>query len=193
MIVGLTGGIGSGKTWVSSLFKDLGIAVYISDIEAKKIMNENILVKNAIIDLFGSESYIDDKLNRSFISDKVFNDKDSLEQLNNIVHPAVANHFNEWYKNQKSIFVIKESAILFETGAQKKCDYTILVTAPVDERIKRVKARDNATRKNIEARINNQWLDQKKIPLADFIINNTKKENTIKRVSGVYEIIKALV
>ncbi len=190
MIVGLTGGIGSGKTLVCSLFNDLGIPVYISDIEAKKIMNTDNKVKQAIINLLGSESYTDKLLNRSYISKKVFNNKELLQRLNAIVHPAVAEHFDNWYKEQNAIFVIKESAILFETGIQNKCDYTILVSTPVEERIQRVIARDNTSIKEVKARINNQWTDQKKVPLANYIIYNNLKINTIKRVLEVCNLIK---
>lgn len=192
MIVGLTGGIGSGKTWVSSLFSELGVPVYISDIEAKKLMHTNSTVKKAIIELFGDQAYEKGKLNRGFISQKVFNNKALLKKLNAIVHPAVADHFMDWYSNQKSTFVIKEAAILFEIGGEKKCDATILVTAPVEERIRRVKQRDNISAEAIKQRINNQWPDKKKIPLADYIIENIERKKTIERVNLIFKRINAL-
>ena len=187
MIVGLTGGIGSGKTWVSSLFTDLGVPVYISDIEAKKLMHTNIGVKKAIIELFGSEAYKKEQLNRDFISKKVFGNKQLLDQLNAIVHPAVASHFKDWYQKQKAPFVIKESAILFEIGADKKCDTTILITAPVAERILRVQQRDHTSAEAIQQRINNQWSDEKKIPLADYVIENIERKNTITQVNDIFK------
>jgi len=189
MIVGLTGGIGSGKTWVSSLFKDLGIPVYISDIEAKKIMHNDVNVKKAIINLFGDEAYLEDKLNRGLISNKVFKNKSLLNKLNAIVHPAVAAHFDLWYRSKKSYFVIKESAILFEMGGENKCDLTILITAPIEERIRRVQLRDNSSVDEIRERINNQWSDIKKVPLADYVISNVLKEETICRVQEIYKSI----
>ena len=189
MIVGLTGGIGSGKTWVSSLFEDLGIPIYISDIEAKKIMHLNKEVKNSIIELFGDQAYEEGQLNRGLISKKVFNNKDLLNQLNAIVHPAVDSHFKNWYTNQKSPFVIKESAIIFEIGAEKKCDATILITAPKEIRIQRVQKRDSISVEAIELRMNNQWEDEKKEPLANYIIENINKEETILKVKEVYNSI----
>ena len=193
MIVGLTGGIGSGKTWVSSLFKDLGVPVYISDEEAKKLMHTNEQVKQAIIELFGDEAYINKKLNRDFISQRVFVNKDLLNQLNAIVHPAVAIHFKDWYKQQTSPFVIKESAILFEIGGDKKCDQVILVTAPVSERIRRVQLRDNASAEAIQRRIDSQWTDEKKIPLANYVIENVEKPSTVAQVNAIYKRITEIV
>lgn len=189
MIVGLTGGIGSGKTWVSSLFLELGIPVYISDIEAKNIMHTDPKVKKAIITLFGNEAYNNKKLNKDFISKKVFTNKELLNQLNAIVHPAVANHFNIWYNNQKVPFVLKESAILFEIGGHKKCDFTILITAPVTERIRRVQQRDNTSVEAIKLRMGNQWSDEQKIPLADYVIENLDREQTISQVNTVFKDI----
>lgn len=189
MVVGLTGGIGSGKTWVSSLFANLGIPVYISDEEAKKLMHTNIQVKQAIVDLFGDKAYINGHLNRDFISKTVFDNKKILSQLNAIVHPAVASHFKDWYTSQTTSFVIKESAILFEIGADKKCDKVILITAPISERIRRVQLRDNASAEAIKKRMDNQWPDEKKVPLADYVIVNTLKINTITQVDEIYNRI----
>lgn len=186
MIVGLTGGIGSGKTWVSSLFAKLGIPVYISDEQAKKLMHTDTKVKQAIIVLFGEEAYINGQLNRNFISKTVFNNRKMLDQLNAIVHPAVASHFKDWYGSQSSPFVIKESAILFEIDADKKCDKVILITAPISERIRRVQLRDNASAEAIKKRMDNQWPDEKKVPLADYVIENTLKINTITKVKEIY-------
>lgn len=186
MVVGVTGGIGSGKTFVCNLFAEKGVPIYITDIEAKRIMNLNAEVKNEIIKLFGSQAYINEVLNRTYISKLVFENKQLLNQLNAIVHPAVAQDFENWYiKNQKKL-VIKESAILFETGAYKKCDATILVTAPMEVRIKRVMKRDNIAKDLVEKRINNQWNDEKKMQLADYIIENFDKQNTIKQVNKLF-------
>jgi len=191
MIVGITGGIGSGKTFVCNLFAQKGIPIYISDIEAKKIMNSNIEVKNAIIDLFGNNAYHENGLNRAFISSQVFSNTLLLEQLNKIVHPAVDNHFNNWYKEQNSKFVIKESAILFETGGYKKCNYTILVSAPEALRIKRVIKRDQTTEELVRQRIKNQWSDEKKGALATYVITNIEKEKTREQVDFLYfELLK---
>ena len=142
MIVGLTGGIGSGKTTVAKLFSNLGVPIYNSDIEAKKIMISNQSVIADIKELLGNEAYKGNLLNKGFISNKIFNNKKLLEELNKIVHPAVRLHFSEWVKSCNSLYVIKEAAILFESGAYKECDAIITVTAPLEERINRVMYRD---------------------------------------------------
>ncbi len=190
MIVGLTGGIGSGKTYVAQLFKNLGVPIYIADIEAKKIMHTNAEVKKAICSLFGDKAYQEESLNRKFIADKVFENKALLKKLNAIVHPAVANHFKTWYEAQKFDFVIKESAILFETGGDKKCDLTILVVAPEEIRIKRVMDRDAITEKEVKLRMNNQWSDEKKKKLATHIIENIDAYYVKKQVNNFFLAIK---
>ncbi|MEW7290462.1 dephospho-CoA kinase [Aquimarina sp. 2304DJ70-9] len=188
-VVGLTGGIGSGKSTVATMFKNIGIPVYIADDEAKKLMNNDDAVKQKIVALLGADSYIDDRLNREYIAAIVFNDTSKLEKLNAIVHPAVAHHFDTWKRDQDADYVIKEVAILFENDGHKQCDYTILVSAPIEERIKRVLNRDQTTRKQILSRMNNQWDDAQKIILADFVINNIDLEETENQV---YEIHKKI-
>ncbi|GAA4278526.1 dephospho-CoA kinase [Aquimarina mytili] len=190
-IVGLTGGIGSGKSTVAKMFKELGISVYIADNEAKKLMNEDEIVKQKIIALLGTDSYVDNQLNRPYIASIVFNDSSKLTQLNAIVHPAVATHFDIWKNNQGGEYVIKEVAILFENEGHKQCDHTILVMAPIDERIKRVLKRDKTTKEEILSRINNQWDDTQKIPLADFVINNMDLEETKKQVCEIHKKISS--
>ncbi|WP_025664005.1 dephospho-CoA kinase [Aquimarina megaterium] len=185
-VVGLTGGIGSGKSTVAKMFEQLGVAVYIADIEAKRLMNEDALVKKQIIDLLGNDSYINEELNRSYIANVVFNDSSKLLQLNAIVHPAVANHFDCWKSKQKGNYVVKEAAILFENEGHKQCDYTILVSAPIETRIERVLKRDKTTREDILSRMNNQWEDARKIPLADFVIYNKNIEDTENQVHKVH-------
>jgi len=191
MIIGLTGGIGSGKTYVSSLFEELGVPIYISDVEAKKIMNLEPEVIDEILNLFGEKAYVNKALNRKFIASEVFVNREKLNRLNQIVHPAVADHFKKWHKQQKASFVIKESAILFETGANKYCDAVILVTAPKDIRISRVTQRDKVSIQEVENRINNQWSDERKALLSDYIVQNTNRQNTIKRVKEIYGSINA--
>ncbi|WP_010182886.1 dephospho-CoA kinase [Aquimarina agarilytica] len=190
MVVGLTGGIGSGKTYVAEIFKSLGVPVYIADIEAKKLMHTNAEVKKAISLLFGKEAYKEGLLNRKFISNQVFKHKSLLEQLNAIVHPAVAKHFDEWYSSQNFDFVIKESAILFETGGDKKCDKTVLVMAPEEIRIERVMNRDQITENEVRARIKNQWDDEKKKKLADYIIDNIDTYYVKKQVNKLFLTLK---
>lgn len=188
-VVGLTGGIGSGKSTVAKMFEELGVAVYIADTEAKRLMNEDESVQKQIIALLGNDSYINGKLNRPYIANVVFNDSSKLLQLNAIVHPAVANHFDCWKRKQKGNYVIKETAILFENEGHKQCDYTILVSAPIETRIQRVLKRDKTTREDILSRMNNQWEDTRKIPLADFVIYNENIKDTENQVCVIHEAI----
>ena len=187
-VLGLTGGIGSGKTTVAGFFEELGIPVFIADLEAKKIMNEDRLVREEIIELLGKEAYVDGKPNRKFIAEQVFNDQPKLEQLNAIIHPAVGTYFQQWKDHQQNVpYVVYEAAILFEKGGYKRCDKNLLVIAPYEERIKRLLQRDNSTLEEIKARINNQWSDEKKAALADFIIDNQELSHTKKEVNKVHQ------
>jgi len=179
-IIGLTGGIGSGKSTVARMFGELGIAVYIADDAAKKIMHQKE-IKEKIILLLGEEAFVENKLNKKFIANKVFQDNALLEQLNAIVHPVVAIHFSEWVQSQKGPYVIKEAAILFENGGYKQCDHTILVKANKNLRLKRVLNRDKSTVSEVEARMKNQWADAKKEKLADFVIENNQGIHELKQ------------
>jgi dephospho-CoA kinase len=172
-IIGLTGGIGSGKTTVAKMFRQLGAPIYIADEEAKKIM-DTARVKEQIINLFGEQAYSNNQLNSKFIAQIVFKDKTMLQHLNAIVHPEVRKHFQQWLKKQKAPYIIKENAILFETDAAKNCDFTIVVTTEKDVKLSRIQQRDNSSIEEIEARMNNQWPDEKKVSLADYVIDNSK-------------------
>ncbi|AFL82649.1 dephospho-CoA kinase [Aequorivita sublithincola DSM 14238] len=185
-IIGLTGGIGSGKTTVAKLFKDLGVPIYIADIEAKKLTNSSKVIRRKLIDLLGEDAYVGQELNRKFVADKIFNDKGLLASVNAIIHPKVVAHFKKWVSKQKSPYVIKEAAILFENGRYKNCDLVILVTAPKEVRISRVMERDNASSVEIEQRMKNQWSDEKKQKLADLIIDNINLQDTRKRVEAIH-------
>jgi len=189
MIVGLTGGIGSGKTTVAQFFVELGVPVYNSDTEAKKLMNSSKKLRKAIKDLFGKDAYKKKKLNRSFIAKKVFDDEKLLEKLNSIVHPAVRKHFKAWVKEQESPYVIQEAAIIFEQGNQGFYDWVILVTAPKEVRIARVLARDRELdRSKIEKRMANQLEDVEKMKLADYLIENLNLKTTKKKVSELHSL-----
>ena len=180
-IVGLTGGIGSGKTTVSKEFQKYSIKVYNSDLRAKFLMNNSIVLKNKLINSFGKEFYINDELNKSYISQIIFNDPISLKLINSMVHPEVFNDFNEWSQSLSEKFVLYESALIFETGSYKLNDFNILVTCDHDLRVKRIIKRDGINEEKINSIINNQWDDDKKIPLADYIFFNTSnKENKLK-------------
>ena len=185
-IVGLTGGIGSGKSTVAAMFADFGIPVYNSDGEAKKLMAESPSIIRKIITLLGEDSYKNGELDRAYISQLVFKDAKLLQALNAIVHPAVREHFTAWAKKQRSAYVVQEAAIIFENGSQKSYDYVILVTAPVEIRIKRVVQRDKIDPQKVMDRIQNQWDDAKKIALADFVIENSELEKTSVQVAEIH-------
>lgn len=188
-IIGLTGGIGSGKTTVANFFKTLGVPIYIADTEAKALMNRSKIIKRKLIKLFGEQAYIDDKLNKPFVASQIFSNHDLLQQMNAIVHPKVAKHFANWVKKQSTAYVISEAAILFENGSYKKYDYIITVVAPKEVRLKRVLKRDNSSKEKVEAIMNNQWSDNQKIELSDFVINNTNLETTKLEVGKVHKKI----
>ena len=185
-VVGLTGGIGSGKTTVASMFRDLGVPIYIADIEAKKLTNRSKVIRKKIISLLGDEAYISSGINRKYVANIVFNDEELLNKVNEIIHPKVAKHFKKWLSKQQGVYCIKEAAILFENESYKTCDHTILITAPIEERIKRVKKRDGLSKKEIKSRIKNQWSDHKKSQLADTIIENSLLETTQKKVEKIH-------
>jgi dephospho-CoA kinase len=188
-VIGLTGGMGSGKTTVANFFKELGIPVYIADDEAKSLMNTSTEVKSKIIGILGEKAYPNGILDRKYVAAQVFNSAEKLEKLNHIVHPAVATDFENWKNSQNSPYVIYEAAILFEKGGHKKCDTVILVTAPYEERIKRLKSRDKSSEEEIDARMKHQWSDSKKRKLADFEIKNSILRNTRQQVRKLHEII----
>ena len=185
-IVGLTGGIGSGKTTVADMFATLGIPVYNSDIEAKKLTNSSEAIRQELIFLLGEETYKDGILDRKFLAGKIFNDKELLQKVNAIIHPKVAEHFKKWVAKQDSAYVLKEAAILYESGGDAQCDLVIVVTASKKERIRRVMERDHVSQKEVEARMRNQWSDAKKIKLADFVIYNDILQETKKQVESIH-------
>ena len=171
-IVGLTGGIGSGKTTVAEFFLDKGIPVYNSDLEAKKLMNENPVLIKKLTEIFGSETYQNGIYNSKFVASKVFQNKDLLQKLNETVHPEVFKHFHHWLNEQNSLFVVKEAAILFESGSYKDCDAIISVVADEKIRMKRVMERDQATPEQILSRMKNQMTDEQRTEYSDFLIRN---------------------
>ena len=190
--VGLTGGIGSGKTTVSNFLLDYGIPVYNSDSKGKTLMNTNLELKNNIVSIFGERVYDNGILNTNLLSSIVFNDSTKIEQLNNLVHPKVAQDFNQWIgKNNNKPILVKEAAILIESGAYLNMDKIILVVSEKSTRINRVSKRDNSDLESIEKRINLQLTDNEKIKYADYIIeNNSSLENLKLEVLKVVNKIK---
>lgn len=190
--MGLTGGIGSGKTTVAACFRDLGIPVYNSDLRARELMEQDAKLVEGIRGLFGPGAYLKGRLNRSYIASLVFEEKELLEKLNTLVHPAVREDFLQWTTRQTAPYVIQEAAILIENGAYRELDRMILVTAPKAERIRRVMKRDAVSEKAVLDRMKNQWEDERKLPLADFIIENRDLEITKQRVGEVHrELLQA--
>jgi dephospho-CoA kinase len=175
--VGLTGGIGSGKSTVSNVFKALGVPVYMADQKAKALIDSTKELQASIITQFGLKAFTSTGYNTSYIAEKVFNNKNLLEKLNRIIHPYVANDFLVWCKSyQNSPYIIKEAAILFESNAAKLVDYTIVVDAPESLRIKRVTRRDNISEKAVKQRISQQWPTGKITSMADWVIRNDDNE-----------------
>ena len=192
--VGLTGGIGSGKTTVSNFLLDYGIPVYNSDTQGKTLMNTNLELKNNIVSIFGERVYDNGILNTNLLSSIVFNDSRKIEQLNNLVHPKVAQDFNQWVgKNNNKPILVKEAAILIESGAYLNMDKIILVVSEKSTRINRVSKRDNSDLESIEKRINLQLTDNEKIKYADYIIENNSslehlKLEVLKVVNKIREV-----
>lgn len=185
-IIGLTGGIGSGKTTVARQFESFGIPIYIADEEAKKIMELPDVIEN-IKTVFGNEIFDNAKLNRQKLAKIVFNDKDKLQELNKIVHPKVKSHFDNWLiENKSAPIVIKETALLFETGSELNFDSIITVTAPLAIRVQRVIERDKIDNEAVLNRINNQISDEIKIAKSNFVIHNDNLESLTKQVKNIY-------
>ena len=192
--VGITGNIGSGKTTVSKIFGVLGIPVFYADDAAKNVMvNDSILV-DAIKSTFGKASYFDDgTLNRKHIAAIVFNNEAELDKLNAIVHPATFRAFDNWLPSHENApYILKEAALLFESDSYKMCDKTIMVTAPLEMRIKRVVLRDNLPEEEILKREARQFTEEKKLQLADYAINNNEKELVIPQVLKLHELFLSM-
>lgn len=189
-IIGLTGGIGSGKTTVANYLLEKNIPVYIADDEARKITDSK-KVTSKIKEIFGNEVVENNKINRTALANIVFKDKEKLTQLNAIIHPEVKKHFKKWLKSKQDYtFVVKESAILFESGSYLDCDAIILVTAPTETRIERTIKRDNSSRESVIQRINNQMTEEEKTLKSDYIIQNTTLKETYNQVD---EMLKNLI
>lgn len=186
-VIGLTGGIGSGKTTVANMFKSLGVPIYIADDEARKLSNTSKVIRRKLIKLLGESAYMDGVLNSKFISNLIFSDPILLKKVNEIIHPRVGRHFKKWLKKQTTPYCIMETAILFENDGYKSCDLTILITCPKAIRIKRVLARDKTTMRAILNRIENQWTDERKAEIADIIIENIDINSTQRQVLELHK------
>jgi len=188
-IIGLTGGIGSGKTMVAKHIASLGIPVYIADDEAKKLMETQEAV-DEIAAAFGNSIIENGKIIREKLARIVFNNPEKLKKLNDIIHPKVKRHFDLWVKeHKKAPFVIKEAAILFETGGEKYCDAVITVTAPLEIRLQRVMERDNTDKESVLKRMQSQWTDEQRIAKSDYVIHNISVKKTFTEIEQILKLL----
>jgi|AntRauTorckE5430_2_1112549.scaffolds.fasta_scaffold00450_6 dephospho-CoA kinase len=183
--IGLTGGIGSGKTLVANMFKNKNIPVFTADVEAKKILNDPSVVQD-VSNTFNISLTGDGLINKSELASIVFNDKAALEKLNSIIHPKVHERFQKWILNIEASYIIYEAAIIFEKGRASYFDFTILITAPKQVRMARVVQRDHSSEEEVKLRMRAQWSEFKKKKLADFIIKNTNIKQTQQQVDKLH-------
>ncbi|MBC5862700.1 dephospho-CoA kinase [Flavobacterium turcicum] len=189
-IIGLTGGIGSGKSTIATYFKEAGVPIYLADDAGKKVMQNPDIIA-AVADVFGSGVVENGIINRQKLASIVFNESQQLQKLNRIVHPAVKKHFDNWLLEQKHFpYVLYEAAILFESGKYKECDCVITVIASTEARIARVMQRDQTSRELVLQRMNSQWTDGQRIPLSDFVIENDDLELAKAQVTKILKILE---
>ncbi len=192
-VIGLTGGIGSGKTTVAKEFEKLGVPVYIADERSKYLLATDASVMEKVSELLGDKAYINDNSrsipDKEYIASKVFNDAELLKALNAILHPAVRKDFEQFMLNQSKVYVIYEAAILFESGGDSRCDHVILVTAPEQERINRVLKRDDVTESQVRSRMSHQLPELQKLQRSDFVIENIDFNKIHKYVYTINEFL----
>jgi dephospho-CoA kinase len=187
--IGLTGGIGSGKSVVAGIFETLGIPVYYADHAAKRLMNTDPALKKLVIEHFGEAAYVNDQLDRKYLAEIVFNDREKLDRLNAITHPATMEDAEKWMKKQQTPYCIKEAALLFESGAAGQLDKIIGVYAPQNIRVRRVMERDKVSEAEVMKRIRRQINEEMKMKLCDFVINNNEEELLRPQVLNLHEKI----
>jgi dephospho-CoA kinase len=192
--VGITGGIGSGKTTICKIFETLGIPVYYADDRAKYLMSNDLTLINGIKELFGNEAYLDKKLNRKFISDIVFNNPEELKALNNLVHPAVQKDGIVWHNSQQNTpYTLREAALLIESGTYKHLDKLIVVIADESLRLERVIARDNTDINSVKKRMQQQMQDEERLKYADFVIDNNGQNSLLNQVYSIHQKLMLLI
>lgn len=190
--IGLTGGIGSGKSTVARIFETLGIPVFYADKETKRLMNESPELKEKLIEHFGPGSYDDQGLNRTYIASIVFNDVEKLELLNSLTHPITIQYADKWMSQQTSPYIIKEAALIFESGSHKQLDKVIGIYAPSGLRIERVMKRDKVTKGEVLKRLDRQMNEEEKMKLCDFVIQNDEQQLLIPQVLKLHkELLEA--
>jgi len=185
--IGLTGGIGSGKSTVAGIFNVLGIPVYSSDDASKRLMNEDKELKEKIMQAFGKESYSNGLLNRKYLATHAFSDRSKIQLLNSLVHPVTIKDATSWMHRQKAPYIIKEAALIFESGSNQYLDKVIGVKSPLYLRIERTMKRNNVTALEVEARIKLQMDEEAKLQLCDYIIENDEKQMLIPQVLSLHE------
>lgn len=185
MNIGISGGIGSGKSYLCRILESKGFPVYYSDLEARRLINENNQIRKQLISLFGEEVYLNGEINRPFLAAIIFNDAEKRKQVNQIVHPQVHADFLRWSKEQDSRFVFEESALLFDNRAYQLFDATILVTAPLELRVKRIVERDSCTREEALARINSQGNQEEFRKLATFCVENDEIHDLTAQIDQI--------
>ena len=188
--IGLTGNIGSGKTIVASCFEVLNIPVFNADNVAKLLMNKDVNLKQSLIAEFGEEVYLHNELNRKYLSSLAFNDDLVLKKLNSLVHPVVQNAFEKWSIQQSGSYVIKEAAILLESNTYQSLDAIICVSCPEEIRLKRILKRDDLSEKEARQRMSNQWAEEKKISLSDYVITNDNSCFVMPQILSVHSALK---
>lgn len=193
MRVGITGGIGSGKTTVTKIFETLGIPIYLADDAAKRLMNEDELIKEQLLQHFGAATYTNGLLNRQYLSAQVFGNKEKLELLNSIVHPVTIKDAETWMQQQTTPYAIKEAALIFESGMQKELDYVIGVYAPATLRIFRSMKRDNSSKEKVLERMNQQMDEDIKMKLCDAVIINDEQQAVLPQVMMLHQKLLLLV
>ena len=187
MTIGLTGGIGSGKSTVAKVLESMGYPVFYSDQVAKEIMSSDLELQSEITTHFGENAYENGFLNRAYLAERIFSNSKDKAILNQLIHPRVRASFVAFTQSSQSKLVFNEAAILFETGAYTNFDKTLIVTAPVEMRIERVMKRDACSREDVQNRMNNQWSDERKIPLADYVINNGDNDTVLDQIERCVE------
>jgi len=190
VIVGLTGGIGSGKTTVAQIFASLGVPIFVADEVSKSLIDTDINLQRALKSLIGDDVVKDGKIDRPLMASRIFSDEALLAKVNQLIHPAVGRAFQTWYAEQSSPYVIREAAILFESGTDQDCQKIVVVSAPEELRIRRVMARSGESEAQIRQRMAKQWPQERKEALADFIIKNDEGEMLIPQVLSIHEDLK---
>lgn len=188
--IGLTGNIGSGKTTIASCFEILGVAIFNADKEAKLLMNKDVNLKQSLIAEFGKEVFLNNELNRKYLSNLAFNDDLVLKRLNALVHPVVQDAFEKWSIQQSGAYIIKEAAILFESNTYQSLDAIICISCPEEIRLKRILKRDDLSEMDVRQRMSHQWAEEKKISLSDYVITNDNSSLVMPQILSVHSALK---